>query len=128
MNHNFQKVVDYIFKEKGVTVQLSDSTCFLGHDIKVIFIHRSYNLEKNGLYALLHECGHALQTPTNTGVNRYKNIDEDKNPKDFAMNRFINEVDAWDRGLSLANELGIQLDIKKFEKEKNTALLTYYVV
>jgi len=128
MNSNFQKVVDYIFKEKGVRVQLSNSTCFLGHENKLIFIHRSYNLEKNGLYALLHECGHALQPVTNTGVNCYKNIDEDEKPKEFAMNRFINEVDAWDRGLSLANKLGIKLDFKKFEKEKNTALLTYYVI
>jgi hypothetical protein len=128
MNSNFQKVVDYIFKEKGVRVQLSNSTCFLGHENKVIYIHRSYNLENNGLYALLHECGHALQPVTNTGVNCYKNIDEDVKPKEFAMKQFINEVDAWDRGLSLANELGIKLDLKKFEKEKNIALLTYFDV
>ena len=125
---NFQKVVDYIFKEKGVRVILAGSTCFFGHESKLISIHRSYNLDKNGLFSLLHECGHALQPVTNTGVNCYKNIDADVKPKEFAMKQFINEVDAWDRGLNLAYELGIKLDIKKFEKEKNTALLTYFVV
>ena len=66
---DFQRVVDYIFNQKGVRVELSDSTCFLGHENKTIYIHRAYNLEKNGLFALLHECGHALQPVTNIGVN-----------------------------------------------------------
>ena len=124
---NFQKVVDYIYNEKGVTVELSDSTCFMGHDQKIIYIHRNYNLEKNGLYTLLHECGHALQPVTNVGVNCYKNIDEDSRPKEFAMKRFINELDAWEKGLKIANELGIRIDLKKYEKEKDIALLTYFV-
>ena len=124
---NFQKVVDYIYNEKGVTVELSDSTCFMGHDQKIIYIHRNYNLEKNGLYTLLHECGHALQPVTNIGVNCYKNIDEDLRPKEFAMKRFINELDAWEKGLKIANALGIPIDIKKYEKEKDIALLTYFV-
>ena len=124
---NFQKVVDYIYSLKGVRVQLSDSTCFLGHERKIIYIHRAYNLEKNGLFALLHECGHALQPVTNIGVNCYKNIDEDLKPKEFAMKRFINELDAWEKGLKIANDLGIYIDLKKYEKEKDIALLTYFV-
>jgi hypothetical protein len=124
---NFQKVVDYIYSVKGVQVELSDSTCFLGHKNKTIYIHRAYNLEKNGLFALLHECGHALQPVTNIGVNCYKNIDEDLKPREFAMKRFINELDAWDKGLQIASGLGIHIDIKKYEKEKDIALLTYFV-
>lgn len=124
---NFQKVVDFIYKEKGVRVELSNSTCFMGHENKVIYVHRSYNLEKNGLFALLHECGHVLQPVTNIGVNCYKNIDEDLKPREFAMNRFINENDAWEKGLNLAKNLGIEVDIRKYEKEKEIALLTYFV-
>jgi hypothetical protein len=124
---NFQKVVDYIYSVKGVQVELSDSTCFLGHKSKTIYIHRAYNLEKNGLFALLHECGHALQPVTNVGVNCYKNIDEELKPQEFAMKRFINELDAWEKGLQIASELGIYIDIKKYEKEKDIALLTYFV-
>ena len=78
-------------------------------------------------FILLHECGHVLQPVTNTGVNCYKNIDEDLKPKEFSMKRFINEVDAWDKGLKLADELGIHIDIKKYDKEKDIALLTYFV-
>lgn len=124
---NFQKVVDYIYREKGVSVELSDTTCFMGHENKTIYIHRRYNLEKNGLFSLLHECGHALQPVTNTGVNCYKKIDEDLKPREFAMKRFINELDAWEKGLQIASKLGIHIDIKKYEKEKEIALLTYFV-
>jgi hypothetical protein len=112
----------------GIKVVLSTSTCFLGHDTKVIHIHHAYNLEKNGLYALLHECGHALQPITNTGVNRYKNIDDTLYPKKFSMQRFINEVDAWDKGVEIAELLGIKIDEKRYEKEKSDALMTYFVV
>jgi hypothetical protein len=125
---NFQKVVDYISEKMGIRVELTDSTCFLGHQSKLICIHRSYNLEKNGLYALLHECGHALQPITNIGVNCYRNIDEDEKPKEFSMKRFINEVDAWDKGLLLSKKLNIKIDIKEFEKVKDLALLTYFTV
>jgi hypothetical protein len=124
----FQKAVDFIYNKMGVKVVLSTSTCFLGHEIKIINIHHAYNLEKNGLYALLHECGHALQPVTNTGVNRYKNVDDTLYPKKFSMQRFINEVDAWDKGISIANMLGIEIDEKEYEKEKTNALMTYFVV
>jgi hypothetical protein len=124
----FQKVVDFIHDKLGIKVVLSTSTCFLGHDTKVIHIHHAYNLEKNGLYALLHECGHALQPITNTGVNRYKNIDDTLYPKKFSMQRFINEIDAWDKGVEIANLLGIKIDEKRYEKEKSDALMTYFVV
>jgi hypothetical protein len=43
------------------------------------------------------------------------------------MLQFLNEVDAWDRGESIALELNIQLDKKRWTKEKEEALLTYYV-
>jgi hypothetical protein len=39
----------------------------------------------------------------------------------------MNEVNAWDNGLALANELGIQIDMKAWTKAKEEALMTYYV-
>jgi hypothetical protein len=44
------------------------------------------------------------------------------------MQRFINEVDAWDKGIEIANLLDIRVDEKKYEKEKSDALMTYFVV
>lgn len=122
---DFQKVVDFIFDKKGITVELTQMTNFTGHFNRTINIHHNYDLTKNGLYALLHECGHALQPPTHVGVNAYKNIDEDEHPKKFVLGRLMNEIDAWDKGLEIANKLKIKIDINAWEKEKETALITY---
>jgi len=123
---DFQKIVDFL-NDLGIEVQLSQSTCFMGWDYKKIFIHHNYNLEKNGLYALLHEAGHVLQDDTLYGSNHYKKIDDDEQPKKYKMYQFMNEVNAWDNGYDLAFQLGIQLDEKGFHKSKEEALLTYYV-
>ena len=123
---NFQKVVDYL-KGRGIYVQLSTTTNFFGGGVNLINIHHRYNLEKNGLFALLHEAGHSLQNTNMFGPNHYKRIDDSEQPTKFNMHRFMNEVDAWDKGERLAEELGIQLDTKAFFKSKEEALLTYYV-
>jgi hypothetical protein len=122
---NFQKVVDYL-KGRGIYVQISTSTNFFGGGVNLINIHYRYNLEKNGLFALLHEAGHSLQNTNEFGPNHYKRIDDEEQPTKFNMYRFMNEVDAWDRGERLAEELGIQFDKKEFSKSKEEALLTYY--
>ena len=122
----FQKVVDFLYL-RGIEVALNQMTCFMGRGSGKIFIHHNYNLEKNGLYALLHETGHVLQDDTPYGSNHYKKIDDDEQPKKYKMYQFMNEVNAWDNGYELANKLGIQLDKKAFHKQKEEALLTYYV-
>ena len=120
---NFQKVIDSL-KLRGIHVYLSNSTNFFGN---IINIHHRYNLEKNGLFALLHEAGHSLQTSEEFGPNHYRRIDDTEHPVQFNMYRFMNEVDAWDRGEKLAEELGISINKKDFLKSKQEALLTYYV-
>jgi hypothetical protein len=123
----FQKVVDYIKRERGVEVVLGSSNCFDSYS-KTITIHRNHNLEKNGLYALLHEVGHALQPETNTGANLYRSIDDTEKPVHFAMYQFINEQDAWNGGVRVASELGLEIDVRAFNKLKEEALLTYFKV
>lgn len=122
----FQKVVDWIGNLKGIEVSLSNSTCFMGHFNRQIFIHHNYDLNENGLFALLHECGHVLQPVTNVGTNSYKNIDNDEHPKEFMMGQFLNELDAWNRGWDIAQNLKLKINVKQFEKEKEIALLTYF--
>jgi hypothetical protein len=122
----FQKVVDWIGNLKGIEVSLSNTTCFMGHFNRQIFIHHNYDLNENGLYALLHECGHVLQPVTNIGANSYKNIDTDEHPKEFMMGQFLNELDAWNRGWDIAQNLKLKINVKQFEKEKEIALLTYF--
>jgi transposase len=123
----FQKVVDYIKRERGVEVVLGSSTCFDSYS-KTITIHRNHNLEKNGLYALLHEVGHALQPETNTGANLYRSIDDTEKPVHFAMYQFINEQDAWNGGVQVASELGLEINVREFNKLKEEALLTYFKI
>lgn len=123
---NFQKVIDYLKQEKDVDVKLGGTTVFLGMGLKRIFVDYRYDLSKNGLYALLHEAGHALQPEKNEGVNIYKSIDEERYPTKHKMLQFLNEVDAWERGLRLAKTLNIPIDTKSFNKLKNDALMTYF--
>ena len=123
---DFQLVCDYIKTKKGVVVKLGHITSFMGHFNRTIFIHHNYDLKNNGLYALLHEVGHALQPPTAVGSNSYKNIDEDTNKREFEMGRFVNELNAWEIGLSIANKLKIPLDKDDWNLQKNEALLTYW--
>jgi hypothetical protein len=123
---NFQKVVDWIGEKKGVDVVLGDCTHFMGHFTRKISIHHNYDLNNNGLFALLHECGHSLQPATNIGCNAYKNIDTEDHPKEFMMGQFLNELDAWNRGWEIAKNLNLKINEKQFEKEKQLALLTYF--
>lgn len=122
----FKIVADYIKSKKGVTVSLGSETKFTGHFSREIVIHHNFDLNSNGLIALLHECGHSLQPPTNIGVNSYKNLDEKQYPAEFHLGRFMNEVDAWNRGFELARLLNLQIDKKLWEKEKEKMLLTYF--
>jgi len=125
----FQKVVNHL-SSSGVVVKLGGSSFFVNHPTQpTIIISNRLNKEKNGLFILLHEAGHSLQPKNNVGVNAYKNIDIAENPnktKEFNMLMFMNEVDAWDRGEALANELKLEIDWKAFNKIKKECLLTYF--
>jgi hypothetical protein len=123
---DFQTVCDYIKTKKGVVVKLGHMTSFMGHFNRTIYIHHNFDLTNNGLYALLHEVGHALQPPTNVGSNSYKNIDDDVKQREFEMGRFVNELNAWEIGLSIANNLNLKLNKDEWNIQKNEALLTYW--
>jgi hypothetical protein len=124
---NFQKVVDYL-TDFQVEVIIDSVTCYIKtDDEQTICIHHNYNLEKNGLIVLLHEAGHVLQDDSEYGPNHYKRVDDMEKPKEYNMYQFMNEVDAWNRGLWLAQELGIEIDKKRWNSQMEEALLTYYI-
>ena len=118
----FKKVSDYLKEKFEIDVLLGQITAFMGHKNKKIFIHHNHNLEKNGLYSLLHEVGHVLQTDKD---NYFKTIDEDKEPKKFKFHQYINEINAWEKGLLFATELGIKVKIEDWIKVQNESLHTY---
>ena len=123
----FQKVVDFL-KLYDVNVMIDSATYYIQtEDEKTICIHHNYNLEKNGLIALLHEAGHVLQNDDVYGPNHYKRIDDMEKPKEFNMYQFLNEVDAWRRGEELIEVLDLEVEPKRWYEQKEEALLTYYV-
>lgn len=118
----FNKVSNYLKDKFGIDVLLGQITAFMGIKNKKIFIHHNHNLQKNGLYVLLHEAGHVLQ---NDKDNYFKTIDEDKEPKKFKYHQYLNEIDAWKKGLDFAYNLGLQINEDAYYKVQEESLLTY---
>lgn len=118
----FKRVSDYLKEKFEIDVLLGQITAFMGHKNKKIFIHHNHNLEKNGLYSLLHELGHVLQDEKD---NFFKTIDEDKQPNKFKSHRYQNEEDAWDKGLRFAKSFGIEVNMKDWFKVRKESLQTY---
>ena len=100
-------------------------------DIKQIHICSRNGIE-NKLYALLHECGHALirenwtkfqkEFPAHAacGYDGRKNT-----PDKYRISLIEEEFAAWKRGKRVAKRLGIQLDEARFEKHKAQCLMSY---
>lgn len=121
--NQFKLVCDYIRNKTNTNVVLGSMTCFMGHFTNRIVIHHNYNLEKNGLISLLHECGHALQPSKYTGPNEYKKYDEDS--EEFKIGRYYNEVDAWNKAEMIVKELNLSMDWKRFNSQRKHSLKTY---
>jgi hypothetical protein len=121
----FKQVSNFLMSELGISVKLGTCSRFIRSQNKIT-VHQNYNLEKNGLYVLLHEAGHAFQPETYTGANRYKAIDDTQFPIKFAMYQFLNELDAWNKAIEIAATLKIKIDVRSFNKIKEESLLTYY--
>jgi len=124
---DFQKVVDFL-KSYNVNVMIDCVTYYIKtEDEQSICIHHNYDLEKNGLIALLHEAGHVLQSNDNGVWNHYKDIDDMEKPKEYNMYQFMNELDAWNRGEELIELLDLNVNPKRYHKQREEALLSYYV-
>jgi len=119
----FDKLCNWIKHVNDTDVLMGEGTSFMGHYVNRIIIHHNYNLEKNGLIALLHECGHALQPKTPTGVNKYK-LYEVRSDK-FKKGLYENEVDAWKRARDIAVDLHLNLDWVAFNREESASIKTY---
>jgi len=122
----FEKVIDYIEKEKGTDVVLkSQSTCYI-RSINRIFLHHNFNMEKNGLVVLLHEVGHALQPNNHQAEVACKVEDGEATKKELCLAIWDTEVDAWERGKQLAKDLKLDVDWDRFYMKMEEGLQTYY--
>ena len=86
------------------------------------------------LYSLLHECGHYLidesasrnpKTYVRKHRNGYLSKNKNENSLEYKVSILGEEYEAWNRGYSLAQRLGIKINDISFEKDKNKALRTY---
>lgn len=111
---DFKKIVDYIYKTKGIDVLLGHDTLFNGHFTRQIIIHHNYDLTHNGLYELLHSCGYVYQPPLISNLNIHK--------------RFIREIKAWDMGLEIAKLLNISIDNIEYRTKQSKDFLKKFTI
>ena len=127
----FNNVVEYAERTLGYTV-LEDSDCVdcCRNDVKIIEIY-SLNGIENRLFALLHECGHALirrdWTKFKTEFCAHAEHDGDgrKETKSLKISTLEEEFEAWKRGWKLAKRLNLQLAKDAYTKNKDKYIMTY---
>ena len=100
-------------------------------DVKEINICSRKGVEKK-LYALLHECGHALirenwsKFSKEFPAHAECGYDGRKNRTDsYRISLVEEEYEAWKRGKRLAKRLGIKFDEERYEKHKVQCLMSY---
>jgi len=89
--------------------------------------------KKNQMYSLLHECGHALAYESKGYKNRFPTMSKRRfktakvNPRTnaFKVEQIIEEHDAWERGLKLAERLGIEIDKEDYNKYASRWVMSY---
>ena len=99
-------------------------------DANIIEIY-SLNGVESRLFALLHECGHALirknWTKFKTEFPAHAEHDGDgrKETKSLKISTLEEEFEAWKRGWKLSKRLNLRLDKDSYEKHKNKYVMTY---
>jgi hypothetical protein len=102
-------------------------------DEKEIIYSLRTKKEKNQVYSLLHECGHALayeskgyqgRFPT-LAKHRFKTAKVNPRTNTYKVESILEEYDAWARGLALANRLGIEVDKEDYGKYASRWVMSY---
>ncbi|HIB78094.1 MAG TPA: hypothetical protein EYO58_10900 [Flavobacteriales bacterium] len=101
---------------------------------KCVTINARQGIEKQ-LYSLLHECGHILiqsneavynkKFPASAKRNCFLSHRQLEKSKKYKVDVIAEEIEAWDRGKSLATRLGIYVDENKFNEFKVACVFTY---
>jgi hypothetical protein len=101
---------------------------------KCVTISTRQGAEKQ-LYSLLHECGHILVQSNETRYNKkfpaqakrncYLSHRQLEKSRKYKVDVISEEIEAWERGKSLANRLGIYIDEDKFNEIKVACIFTY---
>jgi len=117
-------------KDQGYSVKfknLKDKTSWIHFSTKEIVIHKSSTTELQ-VYDLIHELGH-IEQQKNTKV--YNELfgqvfaSFSKQSQTYKMKILEEELDAWNQGLKLCFELGLQVNQRCFEIRKASRVATY---
>lgn len=129
-----QKLVEWCLSKKLAVLIKNDTSKFLA-DERTIIINKNKSTTGK-LHTLLHECGHFLidqAKEKNTTVynakfgNGYEFFDDNKKNKTVThkIDVLSEEIEAWNRGYSLALRLNLNIDKESFDKDKASAVKTY---
>ncbi len=126
--NQLRRILDYA-DAFGVTVTFKRSSSMYIPEIKTINI-ASWLMTQSRVYILLHELGHwAADCDENHERmhpwGEWTRPEAMKNTVAAHVALIAEEIDAWQRGRSLADALGLQLDIKEFEIIKGKFIITY---
>ena len=104
-------------------------------DTKQVSINTHQGVEKQ-LYSLLHECGHLLiqqnwntyekDYPTAARMNAYATINRQiERSKKYKVDTLAEEIEAWKRGKTLADRLGVYVDEEKYNALRAECVYSY---
>ena len=86
----------------------------------------SSKTKEHQLYALLHEAGHAiLRSDGEIHRRRFPMTEHTRNTIGHRIDVFREEVVAWERARSLANELMVEIHEEKWHRQRSKALMEY---
>ena len=129
-----QRVIDWCSSKKITVLFKNDRNLYLPDEATIII--GRYQTTTRKLITLLHECGHFLidqsrdrnvKTYNMKYGNGYEFYDDKKKNKTVRhkIDVLSEEIEAWNRGYTLALRLNLNLDKNKFDKEKASAVKTY---
>ena len=130
MNHEDAiTAVTYWFQQKGYHVEIDrDGEDAIDRDSKFVSINSTRSLETQ-LHVILHEAGHLLVEKSDKITNGIPEVLNKYSEKSKIHRTFtvIEEIEAWKRGLKLANRLGIKINKEKWNKDVARAIYKYMV-
>jgi GH15 family glucan-1,4-alpha-glucosidase len=121
--------VTYWFQQKGYHVEIDrDGEDAIDRDSKFVSINSTRSLETQ-LHVILHEAGHLLVEKSDKITNGIPEVLSKYSEKSKIHRTFtvIEEIEAWKRGLKLANRLGIKINKEKWNKDVARAIYKYMV-
>ena len=118
--------LEYWAYTKGYYVEFArNGDDSVDRESKIISINTTRS-EETQLYTLLHECGHILVYGSDKIMNTQEVTDNYSEKSNIhRVFTVIEEVEAWKRGLALANRLGISVNKTKWNRDVVRALKLY---